>query len=155
MTKRSAGLLMYRLSRGPLEVFLVHPGGPYWVRKDKGAWTLPKGELAEGEDPLTAARREFHEETGFAVTEPLFALGEIRQRSGKVVSAWAFEGDADPAALRSNTYELEWPPRSGQRVTAPEIDRGDWFSMEKAREYLLPAQLPLLDALQKLLGGAK
>ena len=143
--KRSSGLLMYR--RGPrgLEVFLAHPGGPYWVKKD--AWTIPKGECEPGEDALDAALREFQEETGFEPQGPFIALGEIRQRSGKIVTAWAFEGDRDPAELRSNTCTIEWPPRSGRKLEIPEVDRGEWFTIEEARPLMFKGQSALLDRL--------
>jgi predicted NUDIX family NTP pyrophosphohydrolase len=147
-TKRSAGLLMYRERVEGLEVFLVHPGGPIWARKDQGAWTLPKGEYDMEEDPLSAAQREFLEETGFVATPPFLTLGSIRQKSGKVVTAWAFEGDCDPADLISNTCEIEWPPRSGKRIEIPEVDRGRWFSFEKARKHVRAEQIPLIDALE-------
>lgn len=147
MAKRSAGLLMYRRTSGDLEVFLVHPGGPLWAGKDKGAWTLPKGEYERDENSLAAARREFEEETGFQATGEFLDLGTIRQKSGKLVTGWAFEGDCDPAKLISNTCEIEWPPRSGRRLEIPEVDRGRWFSIEGAREYIREEQQPLLDNL--------
>ena len=151
MAKRSAGLMMCRRLKGELEVFLVHPGGPIWARKDKGAWTVPKGEYDEDEDPLTAARREFEEETSFKAFGEFIPLGTIKQKSGKRVTAWAFEGDCDPANLKSNTCEIEWPPRSGRRLEIPEVDRGRWFSLEEARKYLREEQLPLLDNLWRAL----
>jgi predicted NUDIX family NTP pyrophosphohydrolase len=149
MPKRSAGLMMYRRSQMCLEVFLVHPGGPFWAKKDKGAWTIPKGEYEE-ESPLTAARREFEEETGFSATGEFFELGTIKQKGGKLVIAWAFEGDCDPTRLTSNTCEIEWPPRSGRRLEIPEIDRGQWFNIEEAREYIREEQQPFLDTLYAL-----
>ena len=145
--KRSAGLLMYRRSSTSVEVFLVHPGGPYWSKKNEGAWTIPKGEYEPTEEPLSAAIREFLEETGFPAAGPFLPLGEIRQKSGKVVTAWAFEGNCDPFALVSNTCEIEWPPRSGKRIEIPEIDRGAWFSIDDARKFLRAEQNRLLDAL--------
>ena len=153
MSKRkvSAGLLMYREHKIGLEVFLVHPGGPIWAKKDRGAWTLPKGEYGEVEEPLAAAQREFVEETGFAATAPFLSLGAVRQKSGKVVTAWAFAGDCNPAALVSNMCEIEWPPRSGKHVKIPEIDRGQWFSIDGAREYIRAEQVPLLETLRGLL----
>jgi predicted NUDIX family NTP pyrophosphohydrolase len=152
MPKFSAGLLMYRRRDGQLEVFIVHPGGPFWAKKDLGSWTIPKGEYLEGEDPLQAARREFQEETGFTAEASVTALGDLKQPSGKILTAWAFEGDCDPTQLKSNTFPLEWPPRSGRQTEFPEIDRGAWFSMEAAREKLLPGQRPLLDRLlQKII----
>jgi predicted NUDIX family NTP pyrophosphohydrolase len=151
MAKRSAGLMMFRRANGRLEVFLVHPGGPLWAAKDKGAWTIPKGECKKGEEPLAAARREFHEETGFDSGGQFLELGQIRQKSGKVVAAWAFEGDCDPARLASNTCKLEWPPRSGKRIVIPEVDRGRWFSLAEARESIREEQATLLDQLRSLL----
>ena len=151
MTKKpklSAGLLMYRKRKGEVEVFLVHPGGPFWARKDKGAWTIPKGEYEVGEAPLAAAQREFHEETGFNATGDFIELGSIRQKSGKFVIAWAVEGDCDPATLTSNTCEIDWPPRSGKLLEIPEVDRGDWFSLHSATTYMRPEQVPLLKALE-------
>jgi predicted NUDIX family NTP pyrophosphohydrolase len=147
MPKLSAGLLMYRRRDGQLEVFLVHPGGPFWAKKDLGAWTIPKGEYLGDEDPLQAARREFQEETGFTAEGSFIALGDLKQPSGKILTAWALEGDCDPGQLRSNTFLMEWPPRSGRQAEFPEIDRGAWFAIEGAREKLLPGQRPLLDRL--------
>jgi predicted NUDIX family NTP pyrophosphohydrolase len=146
--KRSAGLLMYRQR----EVFLVHPGGPFWAKKDLGAWSIAKGEYAEGEHPLEAARREFHEETGFVAAGDFLDLGTIKQAGGKLVSAWAFAGDCDPAKLVSNRFEIEWPPRSGRLMEIPEVDRGAWFSLAAARERILKSQIPFLDRLVQLLG---
>lgn len=142
---------MYRRSMDKPEVFLVHPGGPIWSKKDKGAWTIPKGEYERDESPLIAAQREFGEETGFQATGEFLDLGSIRQKSGKVVTAWAFEGDCDPAKLMSNTCEIEWPPRSGRRLEIPEVDRGRWFSIEEACNYIRQEQRPLLDKLGALL----
>jgi predicted NUDIX family NTP pyrophosphohydrolase len=142
---------MYRRRDGQLEVFLVHPGGPFWAKKDLGSWTIPKGEYLESEDPLQAARREFQEETGFTAGGSFTALGDLKQPSGKILTAWAFEGDCDPAQLKSNTFPLEWPPRSGRQAEFPEIDRGAWFAIEAAREKLLPGQRPLLDGLLRSL----
>jgi predicted NUDIX family NTP pyrophosphohydrolase len=146
-SKRSAGLLMYRRRNGEIEVLLVHPGGPLWARKDQGAWTIPKGEYAADEDPLTAARREFYEETGFIASGDFIELGSVRQKSGKVVTAWAFEGDCDPSKLVSNTCEIEWPPRSGRQMEIPEVDRGNWYSLAQARQYIREEQCKLLEAL--------
>jgi predicted NUDIX family NTP pyrophosphohydrolase len=136
-------------------VLLVHPGGPFWARKDLGAWTLPKGEPAPGEEPLEAARREFREETGFSPEGPFLPLPPVRQRGGKEVLAWAVAGDVDPLALRSNTFSLEWPPRSGRRAEFPEVDRAAWFGIEAARERILPGQAPLLDELLRVLGPGR
>jgi predicted NUDIX family NTP pyrophosphohydrolase len=136
MPKRSAGLLMYRWKQDGIEVFLVHPGGPYWATKDQGAWTIPKGEYDEDEEPFAAAQREFFEETGFTADGEFVSLGDVRQRSGKIVTAWAFLGDCDPTQLRSNTCEVEWPPKSGKKLRIPEIDRGRWFAMSDARRYI-------------------
>ena len=140
MAKTSAGLLMFRVSSGALQVLLVHPGGPFWAKKDEGAWSIPKGELAAGEAPLTAARREFEEETGCRAQGPFIPLTPITQRGGKLVQAWAVEGDCDPAQLRSNLFSLEWPPRSGKRQQFPEVDRAEWFSVPVALRKINPAQ---------------
>ena len=148
--KRSAGLLLYRKRAGALEVFLVHPGGPFWTKKDAGAWTIPKGEIGEDEDPLVAARREMAEETGFSPEGRFIELPPVRQKAGKLVLAWAVEGDCDPAHLRSNLFEMEFPPRSGRMAEFPEVDRGDWFSLGEARGRILEAQMPFLDALPAL-----
>jgi predicted NUDIX family NTP pyrophosphohydrolase len=144
----SAGILLYRAGDDGPEVLLVHPGGPLWARKDAGAWSIPKGEYGEDEEPLSAARREFEEELGSALPpgEPL-DLGEIRQRSGTRVNAWAQAGDLDVDTVRSNTFELEWPPRSGQIREFPEVDRAEWFPLAVARERINPAQAELLDRL--------
>lgn len=153
MAKRSAGLLMYRRRPAGVEVFLVHPGGPLWAKKDLGAWGVPKGEYEEEEDPLAAARREFYEETGFTASGEFLELGSVRQKSGKKVVAWAFEGDCDPAMLVSNTCEIEWPPRSGKRIAIAEVDRGRWFLPDEAREYIRLEQQPFLDALRRHIEG--
>jgi predicted NUDIX family NTP pyrophosphohydrolase len=142
---------MYRLGPHGPEVLLAHPGGPYWARKDEGAWTLPKGECAEGEEPLAAAQREFSEETGFTACGPFLPLGELRQKSGKRIQAWACAGECDPAQLTSNLFEMEWPPRSGRRQSFVEIDRAAWFSLAEARQKLIAGQLPFLDRLAALL----
>ncbi len=147
MPKRSAGLLMYRRRNGQVEVFLVHPGGPFWAKKDMGAWSICKGEYAESELPLEAAKREFQEETGFTAQGSFLELGVVQQASGKLVTAWAFEGDCDPSKLVSNHCQVEWPPRSGRMIEIPEVDRGGWFSIEAARERILKAQEPFLDRL--------
>lgn len=150
--KTSAGLLMYRRDPdGAPHVLLAHPGGPFWRGKDEGAWTIPKGEYEAPEETLAAARREFTEETGFEAAPPFLPLGEIVQKNGKRITAWAFEGDCDPAQLRCNTFEMEWPPRSGRMQSYPEVDRIEWFSMADARRKIIPAQRALIDRLEKAL----
>ncbi|HVA15942.1 MAG TPA: NUDIX domain-containing protein [Stellaceae bacterium] len=151
MPKESAGLLLYRVTAGAVEVFLVHPGGPFWAKKDEGAWSIPKGELAPGEVPLAAAMREFAEETGMTPAGAFRVLPPIRQAGGKLVYAWAIDGDLDPTALVSNEFEREWPPRSGKRQRFPEVDRGAWFALDEARRRINQGQAPLLDALSALL----
>lgn len=153
MAKQSAGLLMYRQKAGRLEVFLVHPGGPFWAKKDEGAWTIPKGEYEDDEPALTAAQREFVEETGFLVAGPFLELGAIRQSGGKMVAGWAFAGDCDPEKLVSNTCMIEWPPRSKRQIEIPEVDRGQWFSIPDARRYMRDTQHPFLDRLCAAVGG--
>ena len=153
MAKRSAGLLMFRRKDGELELFLVHPGGPFWAAKDAGAWTVPKGEYVDGEEPLDAAKREFAEETGFAAEGEFIDLGTVRQTSGKIVNAWAFEGNCDPEKLVSNFCEIEWPPRSGKRMQIPEVDRGAWFTVGEARSKILKSQLGFLDVLAEKISG--
>jgi predicted NUDIX family NTP pyrophosphohydrolase len=149
---------MFRRRGAEVEVLLAHPGGPFWASRDAASWTLPKGAVDEGEDPLAAARREFNEETGFTAHPPYHLLGELRQKSGKRITAWAFEGDADPTQLQSNLFEMDWPPRSGRMQAFPEIDRVGWFTLPQARRKLLPGQAPFLDALESVLaaqtGGA-
>jgi predicted NUDIX family NTP pyrophosphohydrolase len=152
--KQSAGILLYRTCGGQVEVFLVHPGGPYWTRKDDGAWSIPKGEYGEGDDPLATARREFREETGSEVIGSFRPLSPIRQPSGKVVSAWAVEGDLDAATVKSHTFSLEWPPHSGTMQEFPEVDRGAWFDIAIARTKLQPGQRGFLDQLIELLKEA-
>lgn len=156
-SKLSAGLLVCRptTTPGALEFLLVHPGGPFFANKDAGAWTIPKGLVERGEDPFATAKREFVEETGFALPDgPFVELGAIDQKGGKRVLAWAAIGDADPTTLRSNTFELEWPPKSGLRRAFPEVDRARWFDLEGARVKLLAAQVPLLDRARLLLRNA-
>jgi predicted NUDIX family NTP pyrophosphohydrolase len=155
MPKRSAGLLMYRIRDSRMEVLLVHPGGPFWVNKDKGAWTIPKGQFFEDEEPLAAAKREFQEETGFTPQGEFLPLGTIRQLSGKLVEAWAFEGDCNPDELRSITCEVEWPPRSKRMLEVPEVDRGQWFSISEAHRAILASQRPFLDSLSKALDAGR
>jgi predicted NUDIX family NTP pyrophosphohydrolase len=146
--KRSAGILPYRRGPAGLEVFLVHPGGPFWAKKDLGAWSLAKGECEPGEDPLAAALREFEEETGFRL-EPtkLVPLGELKQRGGKAVVAWAVETDLDPALVQSNLFEMEWPPRSGKRQSFPEVDRAAWFPLAEGHTRILSGQAEFLNRL--------
>jgi predicted NUDIX family NTP pyrophosphohydrolase len=153
MPRKSAGLLMFRRCRpgAEVELLLAHPGGPFWARKDEGAWTVPKGEYADDEEPLAAAKREFVEETGFAVAGPYWPLGTLKQSSGKLVSAWAFESDCDPRRLVSNAFEAEWPPGSGARRSFPEIDRVEWFSPAEARRKLVKGQAGFIDALMDAL----
>ena len=150
--RRSAGILLYRRRAGGLEVLLVHPGGPFWKDRDEGAWSIPKGEFHDPEDALAAARREFAEETGTAIDGEFVALAPRRQRSGKTVHAWAVEGDLDAAAVRSNLFSMEWPPKSGRAAEFPEVDRAAWFPIAQARKKLLPGQLPFLDQLEALSG---
>jgi predicted NUDIX family NTP pyrophosphohydrolase len=151
MAKRSAGILLHRDGPDGREVLLVHPGGPFWAKRDDGAWSIPKGEYTDDEDPRAAARREFEEELGSALPEAseLRELGEVKQKNGKRVVAYAVEGDLDASAAHSNTFEMEWPPRSGRRQTFPEIDRAEWFGLARAREKLLPAQTAFLDRLEE------
>lgn len=155
--KRSAGILLFRRSGGNPEFLLIHPGGPFWARKDEGAWSIPKGQIEDGEEPLACAIRELKEELGPAPEldpEQLVELSSIRQRGGKVVEAWAAEGEFDPGALASNTFSMEWPPRSGSQQEFPEADRAEWFDLETARAKILPAQAELLDRLLERLGLA-
>jgi predicted NUDIX family NTP pyrophosphohydrolase len=154
MPRVSAGLLMYRRREGRLEVFLVHPGGPFFAKKDLGAWGIPKGEYKKDEEPQAAARREFVEETGFSAEGPFIDLSNVKQAGGKIVTAWAFEGDCDPADLVSNTCEIEWPPKSGKLLEIPEVDRGHWFSIAEAREHIKKTQEPFLDRLCEALDVA-
>jgi predicted NUDIX family NTP pyrophosphohydrolase len=149
----SAGLLLFRHAPGGLEVFLAHPGGPFWAARDAGAWSIPKGLVEEGEDLLTAARREFAEETGVRPQEPFMPLGSIQQKAGKVVHAWAWEGDADPDQVKSNVMRAEWPRGSGRWLTFPEVDRCAWFDLTTAREKLNPAQAELIDRLEAALSS--
>lgn len=156
MPKLSAGLVVYRRAAGALEVLLVHPGGPYWARRDDGAWSVPKGEYGPGEEPLAVAIREFREELGVdPPAEPSpEPLGEVRQAGGKVVTAWAVPGDLDVEAVVSNTFTMEWPPRSGVTREFPEVDRAAWFGLEEARRKLVPGQVAFIDRLAQRVGGA-
>lgn len=154
MPKRSAGMLMYRRTDARLEVLLVHPGGPFWAKRDLGAWSLPKGEYAAGEEPLAVAMREFEEETGARPSGDFLPLGESVQPGRKIVTAWAVEGDFDVGALKSNLFEMEWPPKSGRKTSFPEVDRAEWFSIEDARKKILRGQGAFLDRLLSALGGA-
>ena len=152
--KVSAGLLLFRRAAGgALELFLAHPGGPFWAHRDEGAWTIPKGVVNAGEDLLDGARREFEEETGVAPRAPFIPLGSVRQKAGKTVHAWAWEGDADPERVTSNSMRTEWPRGSGQWLTFPEVDRCAWFDAATARDKLLPAQAELVDRLEAVLAG--
>lgn len=155
MSKKSAGILFFREASGHLEVFLVHPGGPLWAKKDEGSWSIPKGEFEEGEDPLTAARREVAEETGFTAAGELIPLAQLRQPGGKIVYAWAMKRDFDPERLKSNTFSMEWPPKSGRQQEFPEIDRAAWFTLESARRKILKGQAGFLDQLQEKLAGSR
>lgn len=152
MAVRSAGILLYRRRPDGLEVLLAHPGGPFWRNREAGAWTIPKGEYGPDEDPEAAARREFAEETGLVLTQPLLPLGEVVQAAGKRITAFAAEGDLDPAAIRSNLFEMEWPPRSGRQASFPEIDRAGWFTLDAARPLINPAQAALLERLVAMVG---
>jgi predicted NUDIX family NTP pyrophosphohydrolase len=154
MPKLSAGILLYRHTAAGLEVFLVHPGGPFWAKKDAGAWTIPKGECQLGEDALAAARRELAEETGFRPEGRYVTLGSFRQSSAKRVEAWALECDVDPARLTSNTFQMEWPPKSGRMQDFPEVDRAGWFTPPEAARKILKGQVPILEALYGYLGVA-
>jgi predicted NUDIX family NTP pyrophosphohydrolase len=152
MPKRSAGILLYRQTGAGLEVFLVHPGGPLWAKKDLGSWSIPKGQIERSEDPLSAARREFTEETGFQAEGDFLELGVFTQPSGKQVSAWALEGDCDPEKLKSNLCQIAWPPHSGRMIEFPEVDRGSWFLLRAAYKRILPGQRPILERLEEIAG---
>lgn len=153
MPRTSAGIALYRRRGDAVEVFLVHPGGPFWKNRDEGAWSFPKGEHEEGEDPLAVALREFQEETGHRPAGAATPLGAVKQTGGKVVQLFAMEGDCDASAIRSNEFTMEWPPKSGRVQSFPEVDRAGWFAPEDARRKLLPAQAAFLDRLRDLLGG--
>ena len=147
--KRSAGILLYRKSKAGLEVFLVHPGGPFFAKKDDGFWTIPKGEIEEEKDPLQEAIREFEEETSYKLKGKFIELGEIKQKGGKYVQAWALEGDVDPGKISSNEFEIEWPPRSGKKKKFPEVDKAAWFTIDEAKIKMNAAQLELIERLRK------
>ena len=155
MPRRSAGILLYRTRLRGTEVLLVHPGGPFWAKKDVGAWSIPKGEYIDDEDPLAAARREFAEETGIVLEGAFISLEPVTQPSGKIVSAWAVEGDCDASTITSNTFSMEWPPKSGRQAEFPEVDRAEWFTVEHARERLTKGQVSLLDQLERHLAPAR
>ncbi|MBZ5678182.1 MAG: NUDIX domain-containing protein [Acidobacteriia bacterium] len=154
-SKQSAGILLFRRVGRKIEVLLAHPGGPFWKNKDDGAWSIPKGEYGDDEEPLAAAKREFAEETGLTLSGDFIPLGEVRQPGGKIVTAWALEGDFDPASLRSNTFSLPWPPGSGKLQEFPEIDRAEWFPLEFARRKILNAQAEVLDRLAQYLADVR
>ncbi|MGY8661283.1 NUDIX domain-containing protein [Bradyrhizobium sp. UFLA05-109] len=153
MPSKSAGIIAYRMRPPGIEVLLVHPGGPFWRNKDLGAWSIPKGEYADGQEADATARREFAEELGTELAAPLIELGQVKQRGGKIVTAFAAEFDVDPRNIRSNTFEIEWPPRSGKRQSFPEVDRAEWFALDQAREKINEGQRPLLDQLAQRVGG--
>ncbi|MGH9728188.1 MAG: NUDIX domain-containing protein [Candidatus Acidiferrales bacterium] len=149
MAKNSVGLILYRRRGGEIEVLLVHPGGPFWAKKDAGAWFIPKGEANPGEDLFSAAKREFIEETGLKAEGKFLELGSVKHKSGKVVTAWAFEGDCEPASIKSNTFTIEWPPRSGKQKEFPEVDRAAFYTIEAAREKMHAAEFELVERLGK------
>jgi predicted NUDIX family NTP pyrophosphohydrolase len=148
--KLSAGILMFRKRESTLQLFLVHPGGPFWRNKDAGAWSIPKGEYKDGEDPLQAAKREFREETGIEADGEFLPLGEIKQSSGKLITAWALEGDCSPSAVRSNMFSMEWPPKSGRQQEFPEVDRADWFLVNEAKKRIVKGQIGFVDRVVAL-----
>jgi predicted NUDIX family NTP pyrophosphohydrolase len=150
MPKQSAGILLYRITDKQLQVFLVHPGGPFFRNKDEGAWSIPKGEYVDGEEPLVAAQREFEEETGQIISGNFVKLQPVKQKSGKIVQAWAVEGDINHDTIKSNLFEIEWPPKSGKKVSFPEIDRAAWFTIEIAKQKIIPGQMALVEELEKL-----
>src|SRR5690349_864430 len=151
--RKSAGILLHRTRGNTVEYFLVHPGGPFWKNKDIGAWSVPKGEFEEDEDPLKAARREFEEETGIVIDGDFVELKPVKQKSGKIVYTWACEGDIDHTIIRSNTFPIEWPPRSGKYIEIPEVDKGGWFNYNEAKQKLIPGQVPILDELHHLISA--
>ena len=151
MAKKSAGILLYRFQNKNLEVFLVHPGGPFWAKKDDGAWSIPKGEFEDDEEPLTAAKREFEEETGLKISGGFIELNPVKQKGGKMVYAWAVEGNMDPAKIKSNNFEIEWPPGSGKMKAFPEIDNAEWFNMNNAKKKIIEAQSSFIEDLESKL----
>jgi len=151
MPKKSAGILLYKIGNKVPEVFLVHPGGPFWAKKEDGAWSIPKGEFEDDEEPLTAAKREFEEETGIKISGEFMELNPIKQKSGKIVYAWAVEGDIDPEKIKSNSFEIEWPPKSGKMKSFPEIDKAAWFNLSEAAAKINTGQLPLIKELENKL----
>jgi predicted NUDIX family NTP pyrophosphohydrolase len=153
MPRTSAGILLYKKVGGGLRFFLIHPGGPFFARKDEGAWSIPKGEIDEGEDPLTTAIREFEEETGCSPKGGFLPLSPVKQKNGKTVLSWATEGDCDAGMIRSNTFTLEWPPKSGRMQEFPEVDRAGWFAIDEAKRKINPAQAALLDELSSKVSG--
>jgi len=152
-TNRSAGIVAFRRAAATIELLLIHPGGPFWAKKDAGSWSIPKGLYQDGEDALVAAKREFAEETGFVPVGPFIELGAFRQPSGKTISAWAIENDFDVSAFKSNTFSMEWPPRSGHMEEFPEADRSQWFGVAEARRKITKGQVPIVDALERRLNG--
>lgn len=148
MSQKSAGIVLYRIQKSSIEVFLVHPGGPYWAKKDDGAWSIPKGEFDENEEPLAAAKREFQEETGIQLSGEFIQLNPVKQKGGKMVYAWAVKGDIDPAKVKSNSFEIEWPPRSGKMKSFPEIDKAAWFPLSEAQKKIIEAQSALIKELE-------
>ena len=155
MAKQSAGVLLFRMKREELEVFLVHPGGPFWIKKDAGAWSIPKGEIETGEEALQVAIREFKEETGQEIEGSFSELQPVKQKAGKIIKAWAVEGDIDENTIVSNTFEIEWPPGSGKKKIFPEVDKAQWFSLTEASEKINPGQLPLIEELQQIIRNKK
>jgi predicted NUDIX family NTP pyrophosphohydrolase len=153
MAAKSAGILVYKKAAGEILVFLAHPGGPFWAKKDQGAWSIPKGEFEEGEDGLSAARREFLEETGQTIDGKFIALTPVRQPGRKMVYCWAVEGDVDADNVKSNDFEMEWPPKSGRKQRFPEVDRGAWFTLEEAKARIMTGQVPILEELARLMGN--
>jgi predicted NUDIX family NTP pyrophosphohydrolase len=152
MARQSAGILLYRLNNKNLEVFLVHPGGPFWKNKDEGAWSIPKGEFGDKEDALDAAIREMEEETGYRIEDKCTPLSTVKQKSGKIIHAWACRGDVDPAKIRSNEFEMEWPPRSGKKTKFPEVDKAAWFDSDTAKKKINPGQVNLITELESKIG---